>query len=257
MISLSSLGSTVPKPSPIFNGDLAYEHEFKYIVGIGEVNHYFSGAGIVLNEYWILTCRHVVIQQNINKDTLYFNFTSKGPLHVWPKYYNDIRKTVSEKLPRYSPAKMFCLDVPNDANPQYWTDSDLALIKLQTPLKLYQQDKFNLQRIKFQNKDMFTDFSRGYDVRIAGWGKLFPEQDDMQPTYRLRTAKMANEERWADRNLDFARYPAYRPSRQIPLRFRKNACVGDSGGPAVLTTVGTGEESLMGVMTWVSNPMCK
>ncbi|XP_074604145.1 mite allergen Der p 3-like [Brevipalpus obovatus] len=242
---------TKPESGPIIDGDLAGESEFKYIVAIGLKGSFPQAGGSILDEYWILTARHVLMKGKQKPNSFEFNLTVRENFLVWPKYYNDIRLTIAKLLPLHEPAKTFCHEIPESSDIVYQSDSDIALIKLRVPINLG-QTIYNFKKIDLYPRDIYDDFSHAFDVRIAGWGKTSLNQG--VPTWQLRKSKMNNGDREADHN--HCSEPRFKPRQQIPLRFRKNSCYGDSGGPAVLQTIGTGQEELIGVISYMSRPVC-
>lgn len=244
--------NNIPKAAPIINGDLAEPDEFKYIVAISKKGLWPHGAGTIIDKYWILTARHVVLEKYIDWKTGFFNFSTGPPIRVWPKYSNDLREFFNK--PPYYAAKLFCHHIPDD-NPVWDTDSDVALVKLQSPIELDQNPYYH-QKIARYDRDMATDYSSGYDIRVAGWGRIEPNISG--PTDFLRKMKIRNRSRMFHRIIDVRDYPDYRPLQQINL-FKPNqsTCLGDSGGPVVVAVSKTGEEFLIGIISWVAHPFCQ
>lgn len=250
--SMDDKKSIPPRPAPIIDGDLAGEDEFKFIATIERENEWPHGAGIIIDKYWILTARHVIIDQFSDDTSFYFNFSDIGSLIVRPKYSNDQR--VSIEKPFYKPEKLFCHHVPNDQT-VFYSDSDVGLIKLQVPLQLG-IDPYNIDKIDFYHDDMDMNMDHGYNISVAGWGRIAPNESKI--VYKLRKAEISNLDRIQDWNFDFSEYPSFRPFQQISLRFPgHNPCVGDSGGPAVVTEIETRKEHLFGIISWGSKPLCK
>ncbi|XP_074596494.1 mite allergen Eur m 3-like [Brevipalpus obovatus] len=234
----ASIGKSIPpKPAPIIDGTYAKEYEFPYIVAIRQDGFTMHGDGVILDEHWILTARHVAIKYFADNESYYFNFTRMNQIYVYPKFDNNISSWYL--WPNYRAEKLFCAHIPSD-NLVYPTDSDLALIKLADPILLGNESPYNLQKAKIYQGDMSIDYRDGYDIRVAA---EIPNRSRLQYT----------------REDQLASYLPYRPCQQIGIYFPNHCpCLGDSGGPAVVTTVGTGEEYLFGILSWVSlsDPPC-
>ncbi|XP_074604159.1 mite allergen Eur m 3-like [Brevipalpus obovatus] len=244
-----------PKPAPIIDGALAGDYEFPYIVVIGQEGYLPHGAGVIIDEQWILTCRHVVLNSFNDKNSDYFNLSRMAPLLIYPKYDNNISQYY--RFPGYMAEKLYCHHYSDD-DPLFVHDADLALIKLAFPIALGNKSPYNIQKIKIYSDDMYSDYRDGYDVRIAGWGQFNRYNASGHLTDYLRKAEIPNRSRMHNMIKNIGKYIVFRPWQQIPLYFPNHcACTGDSGGPAVVTTVGTGEEYLFGIMSWVSTPFCQ
>ncbi|XP_074604160.1 mite allergen Der p 3-like [Brevipalpus obovatus] len=249
LVNANRTKSIPPSPSSIFDGEYADEDEFKYIVTIEKEDAWPHGGGIIIDKNWILTARHVIVKQFVKGN--YFNYSDMGPLIVRPKYSNDQREFVGK--PFYRAEKLFCHHIPSDS-PVYHSDSDVGLIKLQAPLQLGIAP-YNIRKIDFYSDDMDQNMDDENDIRVAGWGRLEPE--DLSIIYLLRKAEISNSDRIKDWH-NVRRYPAFRPFQQIMLRFpNHNPCRGDSGGPAVVRKVDSSEEYLFGIISWASNPDCQ
>lgn len=227
-----------PLPSPIVNGDLADEDEFRYIVAIRQREYDFYAAGSILDSRWILTARHVVVEQYDDPESDYFNISQMDPVFVYPKYDNNLTHFY-RKVP-YPVKNLFCYPFPDD-NDVFSSDADLALLQLEYPIPLGNESFYKFVKIDINLQ--FLDFDRDrIDLIAAGWGSMVPDQEGQ--TNYLRKAKYKSEP------VNLFETPEYRPYQQFMMNNpRQGICDGDSGGPIVMRD-SNGQDILVGIVSY-------
>ncbi|UXI17404.1 hypothetical protein NH340_JMT03347 [Sarcoptes scabiei] len=118
-------------------------------------------------------------------------------------------------------------------------ESDLALIKLETPLKLNQE---NAKAIEISDE---KELSSGSSLTISGWGTL--DSSSRQHPNQLQTAKVSivNHSHCKQLYKDcFLQVTDGMFCAGDTIKGHKDACSGDSGGPA------TYKGKLVGVISW-------
>ncbi|XP_074596496.1 prothrombin-like [Brevipalpus obovatus] len=213
----------VPEPGAIMYGTDAGEDEFRYMVAMvafdnrKKIDDVYS-AGSILDERWIITARHVVI----NPDTkMIENF------EVVPKYGNKIEKITSSKSKRYKMSKIFCTP-PED-------DADLALLKLSEPIPLKKSPDY-FEKVLLPNKMNWS-----LDIWAAGWGfKHGIGSSKFDAAITLQKGKLYNLSEQCSSSCKVF---------HIKATNKVATCIGDSGGPAIIRNQGTSGDELVGVIS--------
>lgn len=205
----------------------------------------FHGAGTILRPHWILTARHVVVNQYDDPESNYFNISKMDNLYVYPKYHNNLSHFYWK--PSFRVKNLFCYPFSSDRD-RFFTDADLALIQLEDPIPLGDQSEYKFESIEMNTK--FINFDHGeIDLIAAGWGLTVYEEDpgEERTNYDLRKAK------YTSRAVNLFDQPDFRPYQQFSMvNLNQEICDGDSGGPVVMRDPSSGKDLQAGVISYGS-----
>ncbi|XP_074604121.1 kallikrein-4-like [Brevipalpus obovatus] len=216
-----------PKPSTIYNGEIAGKYEFPYIVAISNVTleTYLYAAGVIINSKWIITAKHVARNGYLGDGIV-----------VTPKYDNE-RTNLKEKL-KYLVIDYFC--------PQHSVFADIALMKLKKELPLERgPTKFKKIRLIQANHRLHTNEI----VTVAGWGFVNatkgpgPISGTVSNDLRKADIKVRPEGECAP----YDRFSS--PEKFCSSGDSKGVCYGDSGGPVVIRGESPSKDILVGIVT--------
>lgn len=195
----------------------------------------FIGAGVVLDEYTILTAAHVV-EGRIRNDF----FTILAGSDIYSNAPQAKKAQVVIKHPDWPPGPN-----PDPISP------DLAIIKLLTPLTF----NSSVQPIKIVQPCMFDQLEPdfGSPITVYGWGSTLPAGNlsTLIRTANLSVIDLPQSQFWNSEPYFEEHYDSYHNFAAYSNGIQTYA--GDSGGPATITFGGT--PYVIGIISWGLDPL--
>jgi secreted trypsin-like serine protease len=217
------IGDTTKKEGRIINGQLVIGNDkipwqVALIVkgSIPSAGQFCGGS--IINDRWVITAAHCLEGVNPTSVQIFsgsVNLNSGGNT-------SDVKRIIIH---------------PNYIGESF--DNDIALVELNTPLQMSNEQKAVVLPDKDINKELLRD---GFTATVSGWGVT----ETGKPSTSLRMVEIKH---ISERECKGSYGSAITENMICAGAAAKDACQGDSGGPLTVVDV-NGDPVLVGIVSW-------